>query len=217
MKQKLARLAPMRIGRDGRLQEWLDDLPDADPGHRHMSHLFGLYPGSQITPRATPELAAAARKVLEVRLARGGGHTGWSRAWIVNFFARLGDGPQAYDHLHALWAKSTLPNLFDNHPPFQIDGNFGGTAAIAEMLVQSNEGEIHLLPALPPQWPNGRVQGLRVRGGFEVDIAWNGQRLIGASITALKDGPCRLRYAQHVESIKLARGQTFHWDGAPSR
>lgn len=216
VQQKLAKLAPMRIGHDGRLQEWLDDLPDADPGHRHMSHLFGLYPGTQISPRKTPELAAAARKVLEARLSHGGGHTGWSRAWIVNFYARLGDGAQAYDQLRALWAKSTLPNLFDNHPPFQIDGNFGGTAAIAEMLVQSHEGVIDLLPALPPQWPNGHIEGLRVRGGCVVDLAWSGRQLTTASITTTKDCTCRLRYAEHVETIKLTAGQTCHWNGTSS-
>jgi len=180
LKKIISKLPPTRIGANGTIMEWIEDYEELEPGHRHMSHLFGLHPTYQITPDKTPELAEAARKTLERRLSFGGGHTGWSRAWLINFYARLWDGESAYDHLQMLFRKSTKPNLFDNHPPFQIDGNFGGAAGIAEMLVQSRPDQIILLPALPEAWATGHIKGIRAHGNIEIEMSWEDGKLTKA-------------------------------------
>lgn len=199
----LCHLPEQGIGKHGQLLEWFEDYEEAEPGHRHISHLYALHPGDAITLQHTPELAQAARRTLERRLAYGGGHTGWSCAWIVNFWARLADGQQAYANVLTLLRKSTLPSLLDLHPPFQIDGNFGGTAGIAEMLLQSHAGEIELLPALPPAWPDGEFTGVRARGGAELDLVWRGGRIERLVVRADVDNVHRIRIPQGQRAVRV--------------
>ncbi len=208
---KSAQLAPTRIGSDGRVMEWLDEYAEPEPQHRHVSHLWGLYPGHEIDARLMPALAAAARKTLEVR---GDAGTGWGTAFKLGMWARLGDGVRAHallkQHLQPArptekvgqWAGGLYPNLFGAHPPFQIDGNLGGPAVIAEMLLQSREGEIRLLPALPPDWPEGNVRGLKARGGYEVDFAWKDGQLVHAKVRASLGG-----------EVKVVAGERTIWSG----
>jgi alpha-L-fucosidase 2 len=205
------RLYPDRIASNGTIMEWVKEYEEAEPGHRHMSHLFGLHPGSQITP-ATPELYAAARRTLERRLEYGGGHTGWSRAWIINFYARLYDGNECYRHLRLLLENSTLPNLFDNHPPFQIDGNFGGTAGIAEMLLQSHNGVVRILPALPDAWQEGEISGLKARGNFEVDIEWHDGLATEITVRSLSGAPLTLAYGEKTLTMDTDMGTSYRFN-----
>lgn len=182
----LNKLQPTRIGKYGHIMEWDKDYEEQDMGHRHISHLYGLHPSNQISIDKTPELAKAAIVTLERRLSHGGGHTGWSRAWIINDYAKLCMGNEALNHLKLLLTKSTLPNLFDNHPPFQIDGNFDATTAIALMLVQSTIDTITLLPALPDEWCNGHVNGLKLCGGLTIDISWSNNMLDSLTLYTTK-------------------------------
>ena len=197
-----------RIGSDGRLMEWPVEFEEPEPGHRHMSHLFALHPGAQITSK-TPEMQNAARKSLEYRLANGGGHTGWSAAWLVNLWARLEDGDHAKLAIDKLLSKCTSPNFFDLHPPFQIDGNFGATAGIAEMLLQSHTGEIVLLPALPTSWPTGTITGLVARGGFVIGIEWKEGKLFQATVESINGGSCTLKYDGREKTIETKAGRRY--------
>ena len=180
----LSRIAPVMIGKYGQIMEWNEDYEEAEPGHRHISQLFALYPGTQISKEKTPDLFEAAKKTIGRRLSFGGGHSGWSRAWIINMYARLGEGEKAFENLMTLIHKQTLPNLFDDHPPFQIDGNFGATAGIAEMLVQSHTDEVRYLPALPNAWKkHGRVEGLLLRGGKTLKVLeWQDGRIVDLQV-----------------------------------
>lgn len=207
IKKALDKLVPTAIGTRGNIMEWVEDYDEIEPGHRHISHLYGLHPSSQITMEDTPRLAEAARTTLEQRLAHGGGHTGWSRAWIINLYAKLWDGEEAYSNLEQLISKSTLPNMFDNHPPFQIDGNFGGTAAIAEMLVQSTDQRIILLPALPKAWSGGSIRGLCVRGGAEISMEWKECQLIRYKIKTRNKLQMEVIYKGRGNLISLEAGE----------
>ncbi len=209
LQETLHKIPTPEIGRYGQIKEWVEDYEEIEPGHRHISHLFALHPGTQISPNSTPELAVAARKTLERRLSFGGGHTGWSKAWIINMWARLGAGDESLKNIEELIKNSTLPNLFDNHPPFQIDGNFGCTAGIAEMLLQSHEDAIHLLPALPDRWTNGYVKGLKARGGYEINMEWNANKLTYLEIVANHDGEVTLRYKDTIFTLQLEKGNVY--------
>jgi alpha-L-fucosidase 2 len=224
LSEKRARLAPTRIGGDGRVMEWLEEYGEPEPTHRHVSHLWGLYPGDEITPGQTPQLADAARKTLE---ARGDVSTGWSLAHKMNLWARLGDGERAHKLLRLLltpvgfrgevagvrFSGGTYENLFDAHPPFQIDGNFGATAGIAEMLLQSHDGSVRLLPALPSAWDEGGVTGLRARGGFELDISWKEGKLTTTTLRSKLGGTCRLAYGSRVVELETRAGGRYRLDG----
>jgi alpha-L-fucosidase 2 len=208
------RLPPLQIGKRGRLQEWIEDYPEAEPAHRHVSHLYSLYPGHEISLKTTPEFAAAAKKTLE---RRGDGGTGWSTVWRVALWARLRNPERCYANLKLLITKSTLPNMFDLCPPFQIDGNLGGPAAITEMLVQSTPEGISVLPALPQQWPRGSLKGVRVRGGGKVDIVWKEGRLTELRLQSDHAMKYRVSYGDESTEAQIEPGKPIVFDGALHR
>jgi alpha-L-fucosidase 2 len=199
-----------KVASDGRLMEWRLPFEEVHRGHRHISHVIGAYPGNVINLDTDPAMRDAVIKSVEGRLAHGGAGTGWSRAWTIGMFARFSDGEKAYENFHAILAKSTLDNLWDWHPPFQIDGNFGATAALAEMLLHSHNGEIKLLPALPPNWKDGSIQGLRARGDYTVDITWAAGELTEAIIRAGDRSPSDIRvvYKNKPQTLKIQAGKS---------
>ena len=202
----LTHLAPYKVGRYGQLMEWSKDIDDPKDEHRHVNHLFGLHPGHTLSPITTPDLAKAARVVLE---HRGDGATGWSMGWKLNQWARLQDGNHAYKLFGNLLKNGTLDNLWDTHPPFQIDGNFGGTAGITEMLLQSHMGFIQLLPALPDAWKDGSISGICAKGNFEVDLSWKNGQLAEATIFSKAGEPCTVRYGDKTLSFKTSKGKVY--------
>lgn len=213
IEEALKKLPPIRIDSTGRIMEWMEEYEEKELRHRHMSHLYALYPSDQISVDQTPELAEAAKKTLKTRLSHGGGHTGWSRAWIINFYAKLRDAESAAENIRLMLTNSTYPNLFDRHPPFQIDGNFGVTAAIAQMLVQSGENEIILLPSLPRQWADGSVKGLRVVGNASVDLAWKDGKLVEFAIYADSEYNGTLVYGKKKSLIYIEKGKSIRVNG----
>jgi alpha-L-fucosidase 2 len=208
IKTQLAQLRPgFQLGSDGRILEWDREYEELEPGHRHMSHLYGFHPGDQVSLSKTPELFEAVQKTLDFRLKNGGAGTGWSRAWLINCAARLMDGEMAQEHIQLLFEKSIFSNLFDAHPPFQIDGNFGYTAGVAEILIQSHEpGIIRLLPALPPSWKNGSVRGLKARGNITVDLKWENNTLSDLQLTSKINTQTKLVYKGKSTFINLVAG-----------
>jgi alpha-L-fucosidase 2 len=215
---KYNRIAPNQIGRYGQLQEWLEDKDDTTDTHRHISHLWGVYPGTDITWKDSTMMKAARQSLIY----RGDGGTGWSLAWKVNCWARFLDGDHALRLVNKLVSNAVgytgehggvYPNLFDAHPPFQIDGNFGGAAGIAEMLVQSQDSLIDILPALPTALPAGQVKGLCARGGFVLDLAWKNGLLQDLTILSRTGGDCRLLYATHLITVHTTPGQRLHFNG----
>lgn len=208
IKGKRSRLrSGLRVGKDGRLLEWDQEYTEPEKGHRHMSHLYAFHPGNALTKTNTPKLFDAVKKTLDYRLAHGGAGTGWSRAWLINFSARLQEGERAHEHIQKLISQSLYPNLFDAHPPFQIDGNFGYTAGIAEMLLQSHEANvIHLLPALPVAWSSGEVKGLKARGNYSVDISWDKGKLTSAFLFAHVGGKGKVVYQGKEKHFDLHEG-----------
>lgn len=204
-------LSETKIASDGRLMEWAEEFKEVEPGHRHISHLFALHPGSQINIKETPKLAEAAKKSLDYRVEHGGGYTGWSAAWLINQYARLHEGDKAKKSLEVVLSKSVAPNLFGLHPPFQIDANFGSTAGIAEMLLQSHTGVIELLPALPKTWPTGKVSGLKARGGTTVDIEWENGKMLFAKIYSSEVQTVKIKYKDDERLVLLKKGENFRF------
>ncbi|MFY0689940.1 MAG: glycoside hydrolase family 95 protein [Cyclobacteriaceae bacterium] len=215
IKNQKAQLRPgFVIDENGRILEWDRPYEEHEPGHRHMSHLYGFHPGSSITQKNDPDMFEAIRKTLDYRLANGGAGTGWSRAWLINCSARLLDGEMAHEHVDLLLKKSTGPNLFNSHPPYQIDGNFGYVAGVSEMLLQSHEeNTLRLLPALPSQWPNGDINGIRARGGLTLDISWRNNTLSKASISSDFDQKFDIIYQNKVVPVEMKAGETYVYEG----
>ncbi|MGM0531341.1 MAG: glycoside hydrolase family 95 protein, partial [Bacteroidota bacterium] len=206
-----SKLPPIQIGENGTIQEWIRDYEEEDPGHRHISHLYGLYPGTMINP-GDPKLFEAAEQTIVRRLEHGGGHTGWSRAWIISLFARLQKAERAHENVLALLEKSTLTNLFNTHPPFQIDGNFGFTAGIAEMLLQSHKDTLRILPALPKSWERGHIKGLQARGDFNIDIHWDDNQIGRLAITSNQGNRCTVQYKDSTITFNTRKEQTYVFD-----